>query len=124
MIMITCTYDAVHGHTVPDGKVFEWVDETIELSKIAKTQVFVGSEVIIDAFRLRIAQGKLSPKDIVFYHEGGAFEINEYGVGKENMPPSFTCQLSCDILRTSIEKRRRDREQYIESCRTFPERDV
>lgn len=57
-------FDDIHGLSVPDGKIAEFVDDTIEQLQLVDINLVIGSEMIMDCFRLRAVQDKISIDDI------------------------------------------------------------
>ena len=90
---LTIEYDKDHGHIYPDGRSEAWVDATLKLFlKRKKNQsVKVCSSLLIDYFRLRLAQGIIKTDQIEFTFEGKTLNHNKYG-RIEHWPKGY-----CDI---------------------------
>lgn len=111
--MLVLNYDPVNGGSVADGQVEAFVDSWIAFGRTNTTYLDVGSETILDMFRLKIARNEVDVKDLIFIYDRDIYEVNEYGVlsrtvdGKfGNPPPSFGSDLAGKIINASISKRK------------------
>jgi hypothetical protein len=111
--MIIVIYDPQAGAVVPDAKVSSFVNDIIMHRPggddwRTRCQYFtIGSETIINEFRLRVAEGKLPHDELIFEFLGKPFQMNEYAVIKD-WPEGF-CDY-CDkqtvgIVQASMQKR-------------------
>ncbi len=78
---LTVEYNANAGHVVRDGEAEKWVDEILEtaLSKDNDWVITVSSALLIDFFRLKLAQGIIKMDQIEFTFNGVTLEHNKYG---------------------------------------------
>jgi hypothetical protein len=86
--MITVIYDPVNGATVPDANVSSEVDYFILAQKDKTIGVVIGSELIINEFRVRLYRKEIEPSDIKFMYEGVEIDANVDGRLK-NWPTGF-----------------------------------
>ena len=75
--MLHLKWDPVNGICVPDGKVAEKVDEI--LSNYEFNYHFIGSELLINEFRLRIARGEIAASEVRFIVGGEDMFVNSSG---------------------------------------------
>jgi len=65
--MLTVRYDPLYGNVVPDGHVAAYVNGVVaRMHDIAEDMVTVGSELLINEFRLRVARGVIPHDQIEF----------------------------------------------------------
>jgi len=78
---LTLVYDANSGYSLCDGKSEAWVDMFLkEFFENKKDQrIVIGSALLIDFFRLRLAQGVISADQIEFVYDGKTLGHNKYG---------------------------------------------
>ena len=97
---LTVEYDPMAGHVYKDGESQGWVDDILHFA-LNKPEdendmvVTVASELLIDYFRLRLAQGVISPDQIQFKFNDEILEANKYGT-LERWPRGF-CNNAMDI---------------------------
>lgn len=74
-------YSPEYGSTTPDGQIVKRVEEIIEdfIANKYTNVVYVGSEIILIAFRVAVKEGKLRPKDIVFRFKNQNIQIDKNG---------------------------------------------
>jgi hypothetical protein len=104
--MLVIKYDPDFGDVVPDNKIEHYVNQCVNGARVSTHYYRVGSEQIMDAFRLRVAQGKLSKDNIEFTYNGKTYKLSEYGVVLDNDIPSHSMRVSCKILELAIKKRK------------------
>jgi hypothetical protein len=104
--------DPQEGYTCPDGKVLEYVQHIIDISRTQQTdfEVTIGSSLIYDAFRLSHVRKECV---CVIMIDQGDVEINEYAVPtkfKEAQYDPFkeTWDISCQYLKESVQLRQRN----------------
>ncbi len=97
---LTLVYDAMSGYNLCDGRSEEWVDTYIdEFLKGKKDQrIVIGSALLIDFFRLRLAQGVISTDQVEFVFKDKTLEHNKHGRIK-HWPRGY-----CDIPIEPMEK--------------------
>ena len=97
---LTIEYDKDHGYVFPDGRSEEWVDAALKLFlKRQKDQhIKVCSALLIDFFRLRLAQGVIKTDQIEFVFNDRVLEHNKHGRIK-HWPKGY-----CDIPIEPMEK--------------------
>ena len=92
---LTVEYDPNVGHVERDGEAEKWVDEIIATAKTEDKKddwiVTVSSALLIDFFRLRLAQGVIKKDQIEFVFNDQVLNHNKYG-RIEYWPKGF-----CDI---------------------------
>jgi hypothetical protein len=106
--MLVIKYDPDFGDVVPDGKVSSYVDQCINAARNRTLYFRVGSESILDEFRLRIARGNISPENVEFTYKGSTYKCSEYGVIVGDSIPSMSLERACAILKTAMAKRRKN----------------
>jgi len=80
---LTVEYDPMTGHVCKDGEAQGWVDDIIHhaLYKMGDEQnpvVVVASGLLVDYFRVRLAEGIIKKDQIEFKFQGKVLEHNEY----------------------------------------------
>jgi len=93
---LTIEYDPMAGHVYKDGESQGWVDDIIHSTFFAATKiedrddyvVTVASALLIDYFRLRVAQGIINPDQIQFKFNDEILKTNKYG-RIEHWPKGF-----------------------------------
>jgi hypothetical protein len=100
---LTIIYDPDRGYLFADGKAEEWVDETIDMFNRAgersddpEWRIKVCSALLVDYFRLRLAQKKIKADQIAFEFKDQTLIHNKYG-RLEKWPKGF-CDYTDDIL--------------------------
>ena len=98
---LTVEYDPMAGHVYKDGEAQGWVDDILHhaLNKVEDREdlvVTVASALLIDYFRLRLAQGIILPDQIQFKFNDQIIKANKYGT-LEQWPRGF-CDKTMDIL--------------------------
>lgn len=79
--MLTVEYDSDSGFACCDGAVKEWVDKHIRLyNTVGHTTLVIGTETLINGFRLAVLDDEISHNDIQFMHNGEVLTVNTYGV--------------------------------------------
>ena len=68
------TYDPENGQVCPDKKAEQFVVDFINSGEQTLT---VGSELIIQYFRIQVKQGNIAHGDIVFHYTNDAGTLNE-----------------------------------------------
>lgn len=88
---ITLEYNADDGYLFPDGQAEKWVDGLLLQFEHdcasreeqgwddAHYKFKVCSALLIDIFRLRLAEGRLKPGQLEIYFNGKKLDLNEYG---------------------------------------------
>ena len=87
---ITVEYKPKGGYVFADGDGEEWVDITLNkfLSGHKDRVYTVSSSLLIDYFRLRLAQGIIAPDQIQFKFNDEILKANKYGT-LEQWPNGF-----------------------------------
>jgi len=98
---LTVEYDPMAGYVFKDGEAQGWVDDILHhaLNKFEDRDdwvVTVSSALLIDYFRLRLAQGIIAPDQIQFKFNDEILKTNKYGT-LERWPKGF-CDKTTDIL--------------------------
>ena len=78
---LTLVYDANSGYNLCDGKSEEWVDTYLDifLENKKDQRIVIGSALLIDFFRLRLAQGVIKTDQIEFVFNDQVLDHNKYG---------------------------------------------
>ena len=110
--MLIIKIDLVHGQVVPDKQVMLFVAYYIERFNTWKhsvdIEVVVGSEIIVDAFRLAIVEDRISHMDIKFVGgDGKEYELNRYARCLDNMCDSEHIDITSRIIRGATLKSKR-----------------
>lgn len=86
LMKLRIKYNPDNGYLFPDGKTEEWVDKIIALFKDAvnkgedpEWELKVCSALLIDCFRLRLAEGILTVNEIEFVFKDQTLKHNETG---------------------------------------------
>jgi hypothetical protein len=97
---LTLVYDADGDIYLCDGKAEEWVNTYLDtfLENKKDQRIVVGSALIIDFFRLKLAQGVIKTDQIEFVFNDKTLEHNRYGTIK-HWPKGY-----CDIPIEPMEK--------------------
>lgn len=109
--MLEIEYDAFKGEAVKDAEVEMYVLDILaryHSGKMVNTKVTVGSELVIQQFRLSIVEGLIDCNGIVFVFQNNHLKVNKFGV-LDNWPRGFCdyeSNLTRDIIRNSIKKRK------------------
>lgn len=130
--MITVKYDPFIGQAIQDGLACDVVDEAIIKSRTENVYLVVGNSLVLDLFRLRVAQGNLSPNSVVFCDSyGQVWDVNEYGCFDKNAPDCISIDTAFKILKAATDKIRakriaekvaeNEKELYLESCSSLSE---
>ena len=112
--MIKIIYDPKNGQTVPDKRVDSFVKQWISSNAYVDKDIElrIGSEIIIDRFRLAILNEEIDINQIEVWFEDKHLVHNEYGVFK-TYPEGF-CDTSVNfverLLMGGIKKRKLLRE--------------
>jgi hypothetical protein len=101
---ITVEYDLENGYLFADGKAEEWVNGIInkfhkdiaEGCEDIDWDIKVCSYLLVDAFRVKIAEGRLSHKDIIFRFKGENIKSDKYG--RLQVWPKGFCDVGTDLL--------------------------
>jgi predicted ATPase len=97
--MITITYDADNGHSVPDNRAEHYVRILIAQHKCGyDREALIGSELIINYLRVAIAEGKITPDDVTLRFNGETLTINPDGT-LPHWPKGF-----CDRFMDSMDR--------------------
>jgi hypothetical protein len=94
-------YDPILGDVMPDGKVQQYIDDTIVLLRntehsALEVKAVVGSVVLFDAFRVAIHEEKIDHKDVTI-----RFQEKDYKLDKNARMtywPEGLCDVYDDIL--------------------------
>lgn len=74
MPKIIVVYDPQKGIALADGRISNYVDQALkvipDLSSGTPYRIFVGTESLVNAFRIALKQGRVSTEDIGFEFEG------------------------------------------------------
>lgn len=100
-MMIIVEYNPTSDYVVPDAEVEKYVDDVLNYYKNTNPTVFglkitVGSEIIIQAFRVAIKEGRISHNDIVFEYNGERLPPDSYG--RLCKWPKGFCSISLEFL--------------------------
>ena len=104
--MLKIVYDPVNGNTVPDLQIEEYIQKKIEMEKeFGSLTVAVGSCVLIDAFRLAVANKQINSQDIVFEFNGKAAEICDCGMlaPGTDYPVTYVNMIT-ELLKTKLKR--------------------
>ena len=95
---LTVAYNAENGFHIADGGAEDWIDIFITkfLENKKDLKITVASALLIDYFRLRLAQGIITPDQIQFKFDDEIIKANKYGT-LERWPNGF-CDKTMDIL--------------------------
>jgi len=90
---LTLVYDANSGFNLCDGRSEAWVDTYLDIFLEDKKdqRIVIGSALLIDFFRLRLAQGVIKTDQIEFIFNNQVLNHNKHG-RIEHWPKGF-----CDI---------------------------
>ena len=79
--MLRIIYDPLDGEAVADGKASEWVSKRLihRLTTNGDLTVTVGTEVMINEFRLAVVDKKIKPEEMVFIFKDHILTIREGG---------------------------------------------
>lgn len=107
-------FDAYNGLAVPDGKVGEYVSKTLKTvtNEFAQEDLYpdeiidpikvrVGTNLMIDYFRLAVVSGSIKPEHIKILFTGGTGEKITMDVdenGRLSRWPDGFCDHTCDVL--------------------------
>ena len=96
-------YNPNAGYLFSDGRAEEWVDETIGMFKIAllwdedpEWRIVVSSALLVDYFRLRLAQGIIPVDQIEFVFNDEV--LSHYKDGRIRPWPEGFCDKTDKIL--------------------------
>lgn len=97
--MIRIIYDPIDGCAVPDGQAETWVGDRIDYYHRRNGidyDVLIGTEVMINEFRLAVIDKKIKPEEMKFIFKDWTLSINE---GGRIAPwPSGFCDTLCKQL--------------------------
>lgn len=96
--MLTVIYDEYEGQVVPDAKARDFAETTCANAKTFISTVFVGSDIMVNAFRLMVVLGYIKAEDICFVYRGETARVHESG-GLTEWPKGM-CEISFNMLRT------------------------
>lgn len=116
--MLVIKYDPDFGDVVPDGKIANYVNQCINAARVSTHYYRVGSELIMDEFRLRIAQETLHCGNIEFTYKGKTYKLSKFGVILDDDIPSLSLERSSEIIKLAAIRSRKERENFIESNKT------
>jgi|688.fasta_scaffold07359_24 hypothetical protein len=108
--MMKIVYDPKEGQVVSDANIEDFYKMYCRYLKhnlkIGKTmRVRVGSELIVQRFRLGVAEGDIPASQIEFWFEGKQLEMTTFG-SYNGMPPKGFCDyLQTYIMRMSKKRR-------------------
>jgi hypothetical protein len=63
--MLTIIYDNLNGYTLPDALVQHYVDKIINEAVDKDTEIVIGSDLILTAFRAMVATNVLHHDDVI-----------------------------------------------------------
>lgn len=109
------TLEVTDRYSVPDARALDLARTAVKQAKKMSLDylVYVGTATYLAAFRLLVAEGSISPNEIILSYEGKNYEINEYGAISD-LPQSCLNEignLSERIIRTALSKRREKKGQ-------------
>jgi hypothetical protein len=97
---ITVEYNPLAGHVIKDGEAEEWIDEIIKTAFNIEDEkdlvITVASSLLVDFFRLRLAEGVLSTDQIEFTFMGEVIRHNSYATF-EHWPKGY-CDTGDHVL--------------------------
>lgn len=104
--MLIVNYDPDNHFVVEDGKIEKCVNELLEMYfktaiGVYETKITVGSELIVQYFRVAVREGKISHEDIKFEYKGQRIDVDKFGNLRE-WPKGF-CDIVDDYLNRLIE---------------------
>jgi hypothetical protein len=107
--MLIIDIDFKHGQVLPDDQVSAFVDSYIERYKswepLIDVSMVVGSEIIVDAVRLAIIEGKINSDNVQFKNGDIYSTVNEYGkLEVKYLYPSAHIDISTKILMLNRDK--------------------
>lgn len=79
--MIKVTYDPINGMAVPDGRAESWVKEVMETNG-TDFHAIVGTEVMVNVFRLLVLEQKIKPEELVFIFGDVEIPVDKFGALK------------------------------------------
>jgi hypothetical protein len=115
--MLVIKYDPDFGDVVPDSKVANYVTQCINGARVSTHYYRVGSELILDEFRLRVAQGKLLPGNIEITYKGKTYKMTEFGVILDDGIPSPSTDVTYQIVRNATIRSKARRAEFVERCK-------
>jgi len=97
---LTIEYDSDHGYLYADGRAEEWIDSSIKLFLKQKKDwhIKVCSALLVDFFRLRLAEGVIKTDQIKFTFQNQVLKHNQHAQ-IEHWPKGY-----CDIPIEPVEK--------------------
>lgn len=112
--MITVTYNPNSdiATALADGHVQRFVTDLVECNEsIGRATAVVSNQLVVDELRLRIARQEVKASDVKIVYNGSEWTINDYGVMVDNGEdfPDPCLEVSDQILRTTIERRKKER---------------
>lgn len=108
--MLAIVYDPFNGSVVPDAKVAHMVDNLFDYNQ---SVFYVGSSLILDEIRLRIARGQIRHTDVKFMFNHKDIFLNQYGnpIGEEGWPKDmfyYSDDVTSRILQAQTGRHQRD----------------
>jgi hypothetical protein len=104
--MLTIIYDNLKGYTLPDGLVQNYVDKIINEAVDKDTEIVIGSDLILTAFRAMVATNVLHHDDVIvqWAQTGELLKIRSNG-SLTHWPTGMSCEFS-NYVRTIGRSRR------------------
>lgn len=117
--MITLIYDDMYGYAMPEARLEGWVNGLIKAHKgnnappnSRDTIIRYGQELILDYFRLAIAEGRLDHNDIQIKYQDEIILINEDGRIDKWPMPSYGLDAIEKLLIIGSQQRLRERRSH------------
>lgn len=105
MTKFRIAYDPENGVATPDGLCVALVDELISLRQFGDVSYITSSANVITAFRLAVAEKKISGDDVVFTF--GDMEITMDSKFEMSAWPKGFCDVQGDMLNKIMQERRK-----------------
>ena len=99
MSKIKIKYDPHTGKAIKDGELDGWADNIVDQYKANKSLTRkIATEACVDALRIKVKEGKINHKDIVFIYNDDEIRVDKYA-SLSHYPKGF-----CETMTNLLEK--------------------
>ena len=105
--MLTIEFNQL-GESMPDHMVEDYVLYTMEKYNSGRiTKISVSQELVVDAFKMLVAEGEIDCNEIQFLYRGEIITVNKYGT-IANYPGKF-CSTMLDFVTRNLDGARKQK---------------
>lgn len=96
--MIILEYDSMEGLVLPEGKICEFVNQYISDNHDKDTHLVYSQELILDYFRLAVANSELDYNNVLVQYQDKIMTIDSNGRLDRWPMPTYCCDVLSELF--------------------------